>query len=338
MRIFLLKLGIHAQAEIGGIADLERGGRLEKRARQEEAEEGDEPRGHEGRERSPGKAPAPLIDLVVFRSDGGHARRRRSSGCSDRGRADVGVRTLRHEQRWLQPREDRRRGERAAAAGRGHGSRNRSGCRCFCGAGSPSRAATSASVSGRQALAATARLFGGDGGLAPLLSFRHPLGNFRADGTAGSFCRRRCRGRRRSGGCRRRRARLNRFTQQGRHLRIIQRRQALAATARLLGGDGGLAPLVSLSDPFGDFFADGSCRCGRRCGWRSRCGQVLQPVRACCTGGGCRGRAATLPRHRLTGLERLDVGVGQQRQSLALTIGLLHADHGVVECRSRQGR
>src|SRR6185437_1290396 len=46
----LLKLGIDAQTKIGGIADLERGRRLEEGARQKETEEGDEPRGHEGRE------------------------------------------------------------------------------------------------------------------------------------------------------------------------------------------------------------------------------------------------------------------------------------------------
>ena len=81
----------------------------------------------------------------------------------------------------------------------------------------------------RQAFASTPRLFGGDGGLAPLLSFRHPLGNFRADGTAGSFCRRsrrcgrsRCRRR-----CRSRRAGLYWFTQQGGHFRIIQRGKPL---------------------------------------------------------------------------------------------------------------
>ena len=67
--IFLLKFRIHAQTEICGIADLERGGRLEKRAGQEKAEEGDEPCRHERGERRPGKAPARLIDLVVFGSD-----------------------------------------------------------------------------------------------------------------------------------------------------------------------------------------------------------------------------------------------------------------------------
>ena len=157
-------------------------------------------------------------------------------------------------------------GRGAAATGSGDGSRNRGCYRCLCGRRFSQQGCDFRIGEGRQALAATARLFGGDGGLAPLLSFRHPLGNFRADRSARRLCRHGRRRRRCSSGCRRRRAGLYRFTQQRRHFRIVQRRQALAAAARLLGGDGGLAPLLSFRHPFGDFFADASRRCGRSCG------------------------------------------------------------------------
>ena len=197
--------------------------------------------------------------------------------------------TRRHVRPWLQPRADRLRVGvlRRLAEPR---DRNCSGSRRFCGGGFAEQGGHFRIGQGWQAFAAAARLFGGNGGLAPLVSLRDPLGDFRADGAAGRFCRRRRRRCGRSGG-RGWRAGLNWFTQQGRHFRIVQRRQALAATARLLGGDGGLAPLVSLRDPFGDFFADASRGCGRRVrgrrsralllepgvGWPARTGRVRPP-------------------------------------------------------------
>ena len=74
--IFLLPLCIHAETVIGGIADFETGGWLEQRARQEEAEESDEPCHQEGRDGAPHKTTASLIHIAVIRSDRCHA-----SGC-----------------------------------------------------------------------------------------------------------------------------------------------------------------------------------------------------------------------------------------------------------------
>ena len=145
--IFLLKLCVDSQAEVRGIADLERSSRLEQCARQEEAEEGDEPRRHEGRECGPGKAPARLIDLVVVGADRGHARGRCRSRSSDRRRADVGVRTLRHDATVAAAEGGPAAGRAAAAAGLATAAATgAAAARRFC-AGSPSSAATSASVS-----------------------------------------------------------------------------------------------------------------------------------------------------------------------------------------------
>src|SRR5215470_2841100 len=51
--VFLLPLGVDAQRVIGGIANFEDGGRLEKRARQEKSEEGDKPGAQESRDGTP---------------------------------------------------------------------------------------------------------------------------------------------------------------------------------------------------------------------------------------------------------------------------------------------
>src|SRR3979490_2361135 len=51
--VFLLPLGVDAERVIGGITDLEDGGRFEQRARQEEAEEGDKPGAQETRDCTP---------------------------------------------------------------------------------------------------------------------------------------------------------------------------------------------------------------------------------------------------------------------------------------------
>ena len=71
---FLLKLGIDSQTEICRVANLERSGRLKQRTWQKETEEGDEPCRHESGERGPRKAPAPLIDIVIFRTHRCQAR------------------------------------------------------------------------------------------------------------------------------------------------------------------------------------------------------------------------------------------------------------------------
>ena len=111
-----------------------------------------------------------------------------------------------------------------------------------------------------QTLASAARLFRGDRGLAPLLSFCNPFGDFRTDGTADSgrgygSRRRRC-GRRRCGcsGC----GRFIRLTQQCGDFGVIQRGQTLTRATRLLSRDGRLAPFLSLRHPLGDFLADAS--------------------------------------------------------------------------------
>src|SRR5208337_200859 len=75
--VLLLKLGVHAQAVIFGIADLKAGRGLEERARQKKAEEGDEPRGEERSYGRPHQSPALLIDRIVFRTDRSYS----SAGC-----------------------------------------------------------------------------------------------------------------------------------------------------------------------------------------------------------------------------------------------------------------
>ena len=342
MRIFLLKLGVHAQTEIGGIADLERGGRLEERARQKETEEGDEPRGHEGRERGPGKAPARLIDLVVFGSDRSHARGRGCSRSSDGGGADVGVRTFATTQRLLPPRADRRQGEvprrlawppaaaTAAAAG------------ASAAAGSPSSAATSASVRAGKLLRprracsaamvdllhffpsathlATSALMGPLAALPPSRRWRAAAGVGAAAAAAGALA---------STGSPSR-ADISALFSGGKPLR--PRRACSAAMVDLLH----LFPCathLATSSLMLPAAAAGGAAGG------SRLQQELPQLAAGALAGAA-GAAAPPTSHGM-GWPALSASMSasvSSVKSLALTIGLLHADDGVVECRSRQGR
>src|SRR5882724_13445955 len=71
--IFLLPFCIDAETVIRGVTNFETGCRLKQSARQEEAEERDEPRHQEGGNGSPHKTAASLIDVTVIGSNRGHA-------------------------------------------------------------------------------------------------------------------------------------------------------------------------------------------------------------------------------------------------------------------------
>src|SRR5713226_4899989 len=90
--VFLLPLGVDAERVVGGIADLEDGGRLEERARQKETQKGDKPGAQETGDRAPHEATPATVDLVVLRTDrcqasgsrsfrGTHGRRAHIAGC-----------------------------------------------------------------------------------------------------------------------------------------------------------------------------------------------------------------------------------------------------------------
>src|SRR5580765_7133928 len=87
--ILLLPLCVHAKPVILWIADFERCRGLKQSARQEEAEESQEPRGEKRRNHRPGKAPTLLIDFVVLGPDSGDTASLRSFGSSHCRSADI---------------------------------------------------------------------------------------------------------------------------------------------------------------------------------------------------------------------------------------------------------
>src|SRR5690242_17475249 len=92
--VFLLKLGIYAQRVVGGIADLENRGWLEKRARQEKAEEGNEPCAEKRRDRAPDQTAAAFVGSAGLGPDARKAACRCGFGCADSRSADVFRRVL----------------------------------------------------------------------------------------------------------------------------------------------------------------------------------------------------------------------------------------------------
>src|SRR5579863_8468501 len=87
--IFLLPLGVHAERVIGGIADLENGGRLEECARKKEAQESDEPGAEKTGDRAPHQAATARVDFALVWTDGGYARSARGFGGANRRSADI---------------------------------------------------------------------------------------------------------------------------------------------------------------------------------------------------------------------------------------------------------
>src|SRR6266849_173886 len=72
--VFLLPLGVDTERVIGGISDFEDGGRLEERARQEEAQKSNEPRAEKTGDAAPHQAAAALLDLAIVGADGRDTR------------------------------------------------------------------------------------------------------------------------------------------------------------------------------------------------------------------------------------------------------------------------
>ena len=89
--VFLLKLGVHAESVVRGIADFENRGRFEERSWEEEAEEGDEPCTKKGRNSAPDQAAASFIGFRRLRADCRNAARCRGLGRADRRSADASV-------------------------------------------------------------------------------------------------------------------------------------------------------------------------------------------------------------------------------------------------------
>src|SRR5205807_10079993 len=73
--VFLLKLSIDAQTEVGRIADLENRAGLEQRARHEEAEECQKPGGEKCDDATPHQTPPLNVGGAVFGAGGGDAGR-----------------------------------------------------------------------------------------------------------------------------------------------------------------------------------------------------------------------------------------------------------------------
>src|SRR6266478_2188445 len=72
--VFLLPLGVDTERVVGGISDFEDGGRLEERARKEEAQEGDEPRAEKAGDAAPHQSAAAFLDLAIVGADGCNTR------------------------------------------------------------------------------------------------------------------------------------------------------------------------------------------------------------------------------------------------------------------------
>src|SRR6266852_2418825 len=75
--VLLLPFGIHTQGIVRGIADLENGGRFEKRAGKEEFKEGDEPGAEKSGDSDPYQPPALPIDVAGLGTHGGQTAGRR---------------------------------------------------------------------------------------------------------------------------------------------------------------------------------------------------------------------------------------------------------------------
>src|SRR5690348_3445967 len=71
--VFLLELGVYAKRVVGGIADFKNRGRLEKRAREEKAEKGNEPCAEKGRDRAPDQTAASFVGGAGLGPNGGKA-------------------------------------------------------------------------------------------------------------------------------------------------------------------------------------------------------------------------------------------------------------------------